>query len=61
MRELSTSGKYEITAEMRSQLEDFYGNFATEEETAGVIRQIYEDTGYVIDPHTAVAAKVRCV
>lgn len=58
MRELSTSGKYEITAEMRSQLEDFYGNFATEEETAGVIRQIYEDTGYVIDPHTAVAAKV---
>lgn len=58
MRQLSEGGKYEITPEMRAQLQDFYGNYATEKETAQVIRQIYEDTGYIIDPHTAVAAKV---
>ena len=58
MRELSVEGKYTITPEMRKQLEGFYGNYATEEETAGTIRAVYEDTGYVIDTHTAVAAGV---
>ena len=58
MNELSKDGKYEITAEMRAQLKDFYGNYATEEETAKIIKKLYEDTGYVIDTHTAVAACV---
>jgi len=55
---LSGSGKYEITDSMKSELADFYGNYASEEETAAVIKQIYEDTNYVIDTHTAVAASV---
>lgn len=38
MNELSKDGKYEITAEMRAQLKDFYGNYATEEETAKIIK-----------------------
>lgn len=58
MQALSGQGRYEITKEMRSQLADFYGGYATEEETAATIRRIYEDCGYVIDTHTAVAACV---
>lgn len=58
MSQLSTNGKYEITAEMREALKDFYGNYASEEETAAVIKRNYEETGYVIDTHTAVAAVV---
>ena len=58
MKSLSANGKYEITAEMKENLKDFYGNYTNEVETAGVIKALYEDTGYVIDTHTAVAAGV---
>ena len=58
MNALKTEGKYEITDAMKSELKDFYGNYATEAETAEVIKSIYETTGYVIDTHTAVAAEV---
>ena len=58
MRALTEEGKYMITDEMRAQLADFYGNYTTEEETAEVIRDLYEKTGYVIDTHTAVATGV---
>ena len=58
MRELSSEGKYTITPGMKEQLKTFYGNYTTEAETAEVIKNIYENTGYVIDTHTAVAAEV---
>ena len=58
MKSLRETGKYEITPEMKAQLSDFYGNYATEEEDATAIKRLYEDTGYVIDTHTAVAATV---
>lgn len=58
MQSLTESGKYEITAEMKEQLADFYGNYNDEKETAEVIKNLYESTGYVIDTHTAVAAGV---
>ncbi len=58
MAALSGQGKYEITAEMKEKLADFYGNYATEKETAATIKALYEATGYVIDTHTAVAATV---
>ena len=58
MAALSGQGKYEITAEMKEELADFYGNYATEKETAATIKELYEETGYVIDTHTAVAATV---
>lgn len=61
-RELMTSlngqGKYEITGEMRAQLADFYGNYASEAETAAEIKRLYEGCGYVLDTHTAVASAV---
>ena len=58
MKELNTTGKYEITPEMKEKLADFYGNYASEKETADTIRDLYEKTGYIIDTHTAVAASV---
>ena len=58
MSTLSGNGKYEITEEMKAQLADFYGNFASEAETAAEIRRLYEKCGYVIDTHTAVASAV---
>ena len=58
MESLKNTGKYEITPEMKAQLSDFYGNYATEAEDAATIKKLYEDTGYVIDSHTAVAATV---
>lgn len=58
MESLKNTGKYEITPEMKAQLSDFYGNYATEAEDAATIKKLYEDTGYVIDTHTAVAAAV---
>lgn len=58
MHALSTTGKYTISDDMKEKLVDFYGNYANEQETGKYIRQLYQDTGYVIDTHTAVAACV---
>jgi threonine synthase len=58
MRQLNEEGKYSITDEMRAELKDFYGNYATETETGAFIKALYEKTGYIIDTHTAVAAAV---
>ncbi|MBQ7781383.1 MAG: threonine synthase [Lachnospiraceae bacterium] len=58
MAALSGTGKYDITDDMKAQLSDFYGNYATEAETAETIKAIYDACGYVIDTHTAVAATV---
>ncbi len=58
MQALSGAGEYTITEEMKAGLTDFYGNYADEKETAEAIKNLYENTGYVIDTHTAVAASV---
>ncbi len=58
MGRLSGEGKYDITDEMRKGLVDFYGGYATEEETFGTIKTLFDKTGYLIDTHTAVAASV---
>lgn len=58
MAQLSKEGKYTVTPEMKEQLADFYGGYATEEQTANAIKSIYENTEYVIDTHTAVATAV---
>ena len=58
MASLKETGKYEITEDMKAQLSDFYGNYATEAEDAATIKELYETCGYVIDTHTAVAAAV---
>ncbi|MDO4302618.1 MAG: threonine synthase [Bacillota bacterium] len=58
MAALVSGGVYTITEEMKVQLQDFYGNYADEAQTAQTIHDLYDNTGYVIDTHTAVAACV---
>lgn len=58
MQALNTKGEYRITDEMKAKMKDFVGGYASEEETAGMIKKLYDNTGYVIDTHTAVAASV---
>ena len=58
MRDLTEKGSYQITPEMEEGLKEFYGNYATEEETADTIRRFFEENQYVLDTHTAVAADV---
>ena len=58
MEALVKDGRYEITEDMKEKLADFYGNYATEAETADEIARLYRKTGYVLDTHTAVASRV---
>lgn len=58
MERLKEGGIYTITDQMRAQLSGFYGNYASEAETAKRIHALYNETGYVIDTHTAVASCV---
>lgn len=58
MDDLAQTGKYVITDEMKTELADFYGNYATEEETANQIKKMYETYHYIMDTHTAVASCV---
>ena len=59
MESLSKTGKYEITAEMKAFMADFRAGYAGMEENAATIKALYEDTGYLIDTHTGVAAAVH--
>lgn len=58
MKALSTQGVYEIDEDMRKQLKDFVGGWASEDKTREAIRKVYQEHKYVIDTHTAVAAAV---
>lgn len=58
MAALAKEGNYQISEDMKAQLGDFYGNYADEQDTADRIRKLYEDTGYILDTHTAVASAV---
>ena len=58
MKSLNTTGKYEITADMKERLTSFYGGYATEAEVAEQIKKVYNEDGYIMDTHTAVASKV---
>lgn len=58
MNELKEKGSYTINEDMKAQLKDFVGGYATEDEVKQTIHNIYKETGYVMDTHTAVAATV---
>ena len=58
MSALKSKGVYELSDDMKANLADFAAGFATEAEVKKTIDAIYKATGYVIDTHTAVAAKV---
>ncbi|MDD4369843.1 MAG: threonine synthase [Anaerostipes sp.] len=56
MKALTTDGKYSISDEMKAELNEFFGAYASEEETSKKIHDVYTQTNYVLDTHTAVAA-----
>ncbi|MBR2950438.1 MAG: threonine synthase [Lachnospiraceae bacterium] len=58
MDQLKEQGTYCASALLAEIQNDFYGNCASQAECAAKIKNLYEDTGYVIDTHTAVASVV---
>lgn len=58
MDQLKNQGSYEIRDSMKELFSDFVGGFASEEEMEESILMFYRETGYVMDPHTAVAKAV---
>ena len=58
MKQLTTEGRYTITEDMQAKLAEFYGGYATEQETAAAIKRVYESDLYIMDTHTAVASSV---
>ncbi len=59
MSSLAKTGKYEISKEEHARLnEEFFADYADEDEVADTIAEWFEDTGYIMDTHTAVAMAV---
>ena len=58
MKSLKENGVYELTEDMKANLSDFAAGYATEAEVKEKIAEVYGNTGYVMDTHTAVAAFV---
>ena len=58
MEALRKDGRYAISGEMKANLSDFAAGYSEESEVEQTIHDTYENTGYVMDTHTAVAASV---
>lgn len=56
MNKLSADGSYQAD---KSLFPEFYAGYANEAETKAVIKRVFESDEELIDPHTAVAEKVR--
>ncbi|MBE0601262.1 MAG: threonine synthase, partial [Firmicutes bacterium] len=60
MQSLKESGSFSIGAQRLHDLQQtFAAGFADDTMTAEEIRRVYEQTGYLMDPHTAVASHVH--
>lgn len=58
MEQLNSSGKYEISSEMKEKINsDFYAGCVFKEDTEKTIKETFENYGYLLDTHTAVAYK----
>ncbi|MGT2926716.1 threonine synthase [Streptococcus cuniculipharyngis] len=58
MNELAQEGQYQLTVKNQAIWDLFEAGFASELETAADIKRLYDQTGYIQDPHTAVASAV---
>ncbi len=59
MTELKFSGRYQIDKSMADRISaEFYGGFASENETISTIKRVFSETKLVIDTHTAVGVNV---
>jgi len=55
MAGLAETGRFELGPDERSRLSDFRAGWADEAPAAEAARRLFEATGYLVDPHTAVA------
>lgn len=59
MNELEASGRYQVREDIFTSVrEDFAGGYCDDAACAQSMREFYEQSGYVMDPHTAIAYKV---
>lgn len=58
MESLDKNKKYEVSDRIKESLSDFWANFADVKETNEAIGKMYNENGYLMDTHTAVAYKV---
>ena len=56
MSQLKTDGKYSVDSNDKEKFDIFTGEYANWNECSTKIHDLYNNTGYVIDTHTAVAA-----
>ncbi|MGX7106902.1 threonine synthase [Hutsoniella sourekii] len=57
MNQLQEEGHYHLESDYQVQLHDFLAEFASQGETLQEIKEVYEESDYIMDPHTAVASK----
>ena len=56
MAQLNENGRYQVSSKVLDKLQKrFKGYFCGDDETKRTIRSVYEEHGYLIDTHTAVA------
>ncbi len=59
MEQLASEGTFSVGGQRCEKLSEvFWAGYADDAMTAEEIRRVYEQTGYVMDPHTAVASHV---
>ena len=59
MNDLNTMGRYEVDAATLAEIQNvFWADWADEQDAERMIRQMWQEQQYLLDPHTAVAWKV---
>lgn len=59
MKDLADTGRYDVGAEMKEKIQkEFAAGCCDDEKTKQVIADVYEKTGYVLDPHSAIGYAV---
>ena len=58
MNELEATGRYQVREDIFTSVrEDFAGGYCDDAACAQSMREFYEQSGYVMDPHTAIATR----
>lgn len=59
MSMLKEEGRYTVDSQVMQRVSElFWGSYTTEDKTIETIREVFDNYGYVVDPHTAVAVDV---
>ena len=59
MGQLKSAKRYEVNETIKSKIKDeFWSSYCSEADTTETVKKVYDEFGYVLDTHTAVAYKV---